>query len=40
MAEFCLECFNKMFNTNYEEKDVVLEKIPELCEGCKNTSKL
>ncbi|MDD3509635.1 MAG: hypothetical protein PHY27_14710 [Parabacteroides sp.] len=32
MAEFCLKCFNKLNDTNYQEKDVVLED--DLCEGC------
>ena len=32
MAEFCLKCFNKLNDTNYQEKDVILED--DLCEGC------
>lgn len=32
MAEFCLDCMNRMDGTHYTEADVVLE--PDLCEGC------
>ena len=32
MAEFCLDCWNRMNNTNYTEADVTLEE--DLCEGC------
>ena len=34
MAEFCLDCFNKMNDTNYTKKDFVISKEPDLCEGC------
>lgn len=32
MAEFCLDCFNRMNGTHYQEKQVWLEEC--LCEGC------
>ena len=32
MAEFCLECFNKMTNENLTSDDVLLDE--SLCEGC------
>lgn len=32
MAEFCLECFNKLNGTNYSKEDVILST--DLCEGC------
>ena len=36
MAEFCLECFNKLENANYTERDFILpdEDDLDLCEGC------
>ncbi len=32
MAEFCLDCMNKMDGTDYTEADVILET--DLCEEC------
>ena len=32
MAEFCIECFNKMNDTKLTNKEVILED--DLCEGC------
>lgn len=32
MAEFCLDCFNKMNKTGYTKSEVWLEK--DFCEGC------
>lgn len=32
MAEFCLDCLNRMDGTDYDEADVVLDV--DLCEGC------
>lgn len=32
MAEFCLDCFNRMNGTHYKEKQVWLDEY--LCEGC------
>ncbi|HZK71769.1 MAG TPA: hypothetical protein VFD03_09705 [Clostridia bacterium] len=32
MAEFCLDCLNKLLNNDLKEKDVKL--LPDLCEGC------
>lgn len=32
MAEFCLECYNKLNGTNYTEDEVITEE--DLCEGC------
>jgi hypothetical protein len=34
MAEFCLECWNKENDTNLLERDVVISKNLDLCEGC------
>ncbi len=36
MAEFCLECWNHLNNLNLTEKDVVLSKNLDLCEGCED----
>lgn len=33
MAEFCLECYNKMNHTNLTEKDID-GFVMDLCEGC------
>lgn len=33
MAEFCKDCFLK-FNPQFEEKDLVMISVDELCEGC------
>ena len=32
MAEFCLDCFNRMNRTDYKESDVELDE--DFCEGC------
>ena len=34
MAEFCLTCWNNMHNTSLKEKDFVISKELDLCEGC------
>jgi hypothetical protein len=34
MAEYCLKCFNKMNNTDYSKRDVILSKDEDICEGC------
>lgn len=34
MAEFCLNCFNKMENANLKKRHVVLSSEEDLCEGC------
>ena len=34
MAEFCLDCWNKIYGKNYTEKDYVLSRDLDLCEGC------
>lgn len=34
MAEFCLDCFNKMENCNLKKRHVVLSSFDDLCEGC------
>lgn len=33
MSEFCKDCFLKL-NPQFEEKDLVMIKDEELCEGC------
>ena len=32
MAEFCLDCFNKLNDTKLTSKEVILED--DICEGC------
>lgn len=32
MAEFCLDCFNRLNRTDYKESDVELDE--DFCEGC------
>lgn len=34
MADFCPECFNKVFGTNFSEKDFILSDYLDLCEEC------
>lgn len=34
MAEFCLDCWNRMNETNDPPKKYVISKELELCEGC------
>ncbi len=34
MAEFCLECQNKLDGTNYSERKYILSDCLDLCEGC------
>ncbi len=34
MAEFCLNCWNKINDINLSEKDVIISKDLDLCEGC------
>jgi len=34
VAEFCLECWNKLNDDNLTKKDVVISKGLDLCEGC------
>ena len=34
MAEFCVECFNRINETNKAESEYIISKEPDLCEGC------
>ncbi len=34
MAEFCLDCWNRMHRTRKTERDYVLSNGRDLCEGC------
>ncbi len=34
MAEFCLHCWNKFHHQSRTRFDVILSRIPQLCEGC------
>ncbi len=34
MAEFCLECWNRINKRNYTECDYLLSEDLDLCEGC------
>lgn len=40
MAEYCLDCFNKMENTHLAKNQVVESAYPYLCEGCKQQKKI
>lgn len=34
MAEFCLDCWNRLHGEDKTERDVILSKDDDLCEGC------
>ena len=34
MAEFCLDCWNKIMETNDPKKKFVLSRKPDFCEEC------
>ena len=34
MAEFCVECWNKLCNKDLPAKEYILSRYPELCEHC------
>lgn len=34
MAEFCLDCWNKLNKANYTERDFILSKELDFCEEC------
>lgn len=34
MAEFCLDCWNKLNGSNDSERKYILSKELDLCEGC------
>ncbi len=34
MAEFCMECLNKISETNFKEKDFIISKDLDFCEEC------
>ncbi len=34
MAEFCVDCWNKLINKNLPPKAYILSRNPELCEHC------
>ena len=34
MAEFCLDCWNRMNHAHWTERDYVLSNGRDLCEGC------
>lgn len=34
MAEFCLDCWNKLNKTHYTEKEYVVSRELDLCEEC------
>ena len=34
MAEFCLECWNKMNDTNHSKIKYIISKDCDVCEGC------
>ena len=40
MAEFCLECLNKISKTNYSKKDCVISKKLYFCEECNQIKKV
>ena len=37
MAEFCYKCFKEILDADGEEKDVLISKELDLCEGCGET---
>ena len=34
MAEFCLDCWNRMHHAHWTERDYVLSDEWDICEGC------
>lgn len=34
MAEFCVDCINRINNTNYSKRSFIISKDLDLCEGC------
>ncbi len=40
MAEYCLDCFNRIEHTNFTENQVIASKSPSICEGCKHPKKV
>lgn len=40
VAEYCLNCFNKIEHTNFTENQVVESTSPSICEGCKQPKKV
>ncbi len=34
MAEFCVDCWNELNDSNNSEKDFILSEHLDLCEGC------
>lgn len=40
MAEYCLECWNKMHNTNYTEDDFEISECLYICECCERYTKV
>ncbi len=34
MAEFCLDCLNRISKTRYDERKYIISKDLDLCEGC------
>ena len=40
MAEYCLECWNKLNNTNDTEDDFVISECLYICEGCEKYTKV
>lgn len=34
MAEFCLDCWNKITHSNDTQRDFILSRKLDLCEGC------
>ena len=34
MAEFCLDCWNELNGTDYDESEYIISEELDLCEGC------
>lgn len=34
MAEFCMECLNRISETNFKEEDFIMSEALEFCEEC------
>lgn len=40
MAEFCVDCWNKINGTNYPQSRYILSEEPDLCEECGEVKKV
>ena len=40
MAEYCVDCWNEINETNDPPKKFILSRYPELCEGCEEMKRV